>query len=152
MANEREMTVIIRILGPTDAALLDDVAADVFDHPVDPRSTADFLADSRHHLAVAVEDGHIVGMASAVHYVHPDKPPELWVNEIGVAATHRRKGLGRLLLEALFERGHSLGCGSAWVLTETSNTPARLFYAAAGGRESPEPIVMVEFDLSSRDR
>lgn len=74
------------------------------------------------------------------------------MNEIEVAPTHKRKGVGRLLLEALFERGHSLGCGTAWVLTETSNTPARLFYAAVGGRESPEPVVMIEFDLASSGR
>jgi hypothetical protein len=27
----------------------------------------------------------VVGFASAVHYVHPDKAPELWINEVGVA-------------------------------------------------------------------
>ena len=57
--------------------------------------TAEFLADSRHHLAVAVDEGRVVGMASAVHYVHPDKPPELWINEVGVAPTHRGLGIGR---------------------------------------------------------
>lgn len=150
MGNEREMSVTIRILGPTDATLLDDVAAEVFDYPIDARSTGEFLADPRHHLAVAVEKGQVVGMASAVHYVHPDKPPELWVNEIGVAPTHRRKGIGRLVLEALLERGHSLGCQSAWVLSEISDIQARHFYAAVGGQESPVPLVMVEFDLSGR--
>ena len=40
---------------------------------------------------------------SAVHYVHPDKlRPELWINEVGVAASHRRRGLGTRLLLAVF--------------------------------------------------
>ena len=86
-------------------------------------------------------------MASAVHYVHPDKPPELWINEVGVAPTHRGLGIGRRLLEALFERGRALGCRQAWVGTEASNTAARRLYAAAGGVEAPEPFVMVEFRL-----
>ena len=31
-----------------------------------------------------MDEEQIVGFASAVHYVHPDKPPELWINEMGV--------------------------------------------------------------------
>jgi aminoglycoside 6'-N-acetyltransferase I len=103
----------IRILGPGDSAVLDHVAEGVFDNAVDPRSTAEFPIDSRHHLAVAVADCQVVGMASAVHYVHPDKPRELWINEVGVAPTHRGLGIGRRLLDALFERGRSLGCRQA---------------------------------------
>src|SRR3954470_7212717 len=104
------MTPTVRILGSDESSVLDHVAPDVFDNPVHPRWTAEFLADSRHHLAVAIDEGEVVGMASAVHYVHPDKPPELWVNEVSVAPTHRAQGVGRRLLEALFERGRSLGC------------------------------------------
>ena len=137
----------IRILGAGESDVLANVAADVFDNAVDPRWTAEFLNDSRHHLAVAVEDGQVVGMASAVHYVHPDKPPELWINEVAVAPEHRRRGLGRRLLAALFARGRALGCRQAWVATEPANTAARRLYAAAGGEESPVPFLMVEFDL-----
>ncbi len=95
------MNPIIRILTPCDAPVLDRVAPCVFDHAVDPRWTSEFLADTRHHLAVAVDADQVVGMASAVHYVHPDKPPELWINEVAVAPTHRAQGIGRRLLEAL---------------------------------------------------
>jgi ribosomal protein S18 acetylase RimI-like enzyme len=144
------MQVEIRLLGPGDGAVLERVAPDVFDHPVDPRWNAQFLADPRHHLAVAVEGGVVVGMASAVHYVHPDKAPELWVNEVGVAATHRKRGIGKRLLAALFERGRELGCTAAWVLTEMENQEARALYAAAGGRETPERPVMFEFTLDGR--
>ena len=138
-------TIEIRILTQVDAPLLETVAPDVFDEPIDANWSAEFLADSRHHLAVAVEEGVIVGMASAVHYVHPDKPPELWINEVGVAETHRRRGLARRLLEALFERGRGLGCSEAWVLADQSNTTAHRLYESAGGRASPEPAIMFEF-------
>src|SRR6516165_10697843 len=97
----------IHILEPGDASVLDHVSPGVFENPIDPRWTAEFLADSRHHLAVAIDGNQVVGMASAVHYVHPDKPPELWINEVGVAPTHRAQGIGRRLLEALFERGRA---------------------------------------------
>ena len=130
----------IRLLGPGDDAVLDRVAPDVFDGPVQSRWAAEFLADDRHHLAVAVDDGLVVGMASAVHYVHPDKPPELWINEVSVAPTHRNRGIGTLLLDALFEHGRTLGCAKAWLLTEEENTAARRLYARAGGTEEERPV------------
>ena len=144
------MAIIIRVLGSDDTAVLEQVAVDVFDKEVDPRWSAEFLADPRHHLAVALDDGQVVGMASAVHYVHPDKPPELWINEVAVAPSHHRRGIGRQLLDALFARGRTLGCQEAWVLTEQNNAAARGLYGAVGGVEAPEPVVMVTFALATQ--
>lgn len=141
------MEIVVRLLGREELAVLDRVADDVFDGPVDPRWAAEFLADPRHHLAVAIAEGIVVGMASGVHYVHPDKPPELWVNEVGVAPTHQNQGLGRRLLRALFARGREVGCATAWVGTETSNAAARRLYQAVGGIEDTEPFVLVTFRL-----
>lgn len=144
------MAIIIRVLGSDDTAVLEQVAVDVFDNEVDPRWSAEFLADPRHHLAVALDDGQVVGMASAVHYVHPDKPPELWINEVAVAPSHHHRGIGRQLLDALFARGRTLGCQEAWVLTEQNNAAARGLYGAVGGVEAPEPVVMVTFALATQ--
>lgn len=139
----------IKLLRAGDEALLQTVAPDVFDDPLDGAATAEFLRDPRHHLAVAVADGVIVGFASAVHYVHPDKPaPELWINEVGVAPAHQGQGLGRQLMDALLTEARRLGCSEAWVLTERGNQAARRMYAAAGGVEAPLDLVMVEFDLT----
>ena len=144
------MPVTIRVLGPADAPVLQHVAAEVFDYPVDARWSAEFFADPRHHLAVAIDDesGQVVGMASGVHYVHPDKPPELWVNEVGVAPTHQRRGVGRQTLAALLAHGRALGCREAWVLTSYDNTAARRMYAAVGGVEEREPALMITFALA----
>ena len=142
----------IRVLHSNEAAVLDNVAPDVFDHGIDPRWLAEFFADPRHHLAVAIDDGRVVGMASGVHYVHPDKAPELWVNEVGVSETHRGQGIGRRLLAALLEHGAALGCHEAWVLTSPENTPAVRMYTAAGGVVGDEPTVMFTFPLRDRER
>jgi ribosomal protein S18 acetylase RimI-like enzyme len=136
----------VRLLGPDDGAVFDRVADGVFDGPVDPRWARAFLADARHHLVVALDGGVVVGMASAVDYVHPDKAPQLWINEIGVAPTHRRRGLGRRLLAALLAHGRALGCTEAWLGTEDDNLPARRLYEAAGG--APEPFVLYSFPLT----
>ena len=119
----------------------------MFDDPVDMRRTKEFLHDPRHHLAVAVDDGMVVGFVSAVHYIHPDKPaPELWINEVGVAESYRQRGVGKALLDLILAEGRKAGCWEAWVLTDESNTPAMRFYAASGGIASPD-IVMFSFPL-----
>jgi len=150
------MEPLIRMLGPGEEGVLRHVAPEVFDGPVNERWAVEFLRDSRHHLAVAIQaeedkPGLIVGMASAVHYIHPDKPPELWINEAGVAPSHQGRGLGRRLIQALLAHGRSLGCRQAWVLTEESNTAARRLYAAAGGVETPDRPVMFEFPLEDQE-
>jgi aminoglycoside 6'-N-acetyltransferase I len=142
----------IRIVAAADEALLTRVAQGVFDHDVSPALSREFLRDSRHHLAVAIEANMVVGFASGVHYVHPDKPVELWINEVGVAPSHQRQGLGRRLLAALFEKARELGCREAWVLTSPANLPAMRLYAAAGGRELSEPPAMFTFRLDATPR
>lgn len=134
----------VRLLGSNDLAVLGQVAVDVFDQPVDSAHWTEFLADPRHHLAVAIDDGVVVGFASAVHYVHPDKPPQLWINEVSVAPTHQRRGLARALLDALLTKGRALGCSEAWVLTDEENAAARAAYRSAGGEETTG-VVMVTF-------
>ena len=140
------MEIPVRLLSAGDEAVLEHVAPEVFDEAVRPALSAAFLHDPRHHLAVALDHGLVVGFASAVHYVHPDKPAELWINEIGVAPAYQRRGLGRRLMQALFVEGRCLGCEAAWVLAEGDDEPAQAFYHALGG--APAPAVMFTFDLS----
>ena len=139
------MTVEIRLLGAADEAVLARVGPEVFDHAVDAGLTRAFLDDPRHHMVVALDAGAVVGMCSAVDYVHPDKAPQLWINEIGVASTHRRRGVGRLLLDAMLAHGRRLGCTEAWLGTEPDNVPARALYESAGAQ--PEPFVLYAFPL-----
>jgi aminoglycoside 6'-N-acetyltransferase I len=137
--------VEIHILRRGDEARLEAVAADVFDRGIDAKLTAEFLADPRHHLVVAIDGGVIVGFASAVDYVHPDKPTELWINEVGVAESHRGRGIGKRIMAAMLEVARQLGCREAWVLTDRANEPAMRLYAAAGGTAAPRDQVMFTF-------
>lgn len=137
-----------KLLGVGDEAVLQSVAPDVFDDPIDPSAAAEFLADPRHHIAVAIDDGVVIGFVSAVHYVHPDKPqPELWINEVSVAETHRRQGIGRRMLDMMLSQAIRVGCSEAWVLTHGTNQAAMRLYASCDGIEADEDAVMFEFNL-----
>jgi ribosomal protein S18 acetylase RimI-like enzyme len=133
------------MLGRGDEAVLSRVAAGVFDHEIVAHRAVEFLQNPHHHLAVAIDAGVIVGFASGVDYLHPDKDAELWINEVGVAPTHQRQGVGQKVLRALLERAQERGCKEAWVLTSRSNPAALRLYASLGGRESSEDSVMFTF-------
>ena len=132
------MNIEIRVLRAGDDAVLSNVAPDVFDGPLDPAFTREFLADPRHHIAVAIDSGRVVGFASGVDYLHPDKAPEMWINEVAVAPTHRRRGLGKSLLRALFAVARQRRCGEAWVLTYRTNAAAMSLYASVDGMEGAD--------------
>lgn len=137
----------LHLLGRDDAHVLGKVAPNVFDHAVDPRWTREFLDDPRHHLIVALDGDLVVGMTSAIHYVHPDKPPAMWINELGVDEAYRNQGIGRRLIRAMVDHARAIGCTEAWVATEMTNAPARRVYQAAGGRQDKDDAVVYLFTL-----
>jgi len=139
----------IRILAAGDEDVLASVAQGVFDNPVDPDLAKDFLADPRHHIVVAIDGGVVVGFASGVDYVHPDKPREFWINEVGVAPTRRGRGLGKSVLRTLLDRARALGCREAWVLTETDNEAANALYVTLGGKTNAGEMRGYEFRLDT---
>ncbi len=141
------MTIDVRILTAGESDVLANVAPDLFDFAVDARLATEFLNDPRHHLAVALDQGVAVGFASGVHYVHPDKPSQLWINEVSVASSHQGQGIGKAVVNALLQHARLLGCEEAWVLTNRSNLAAMRLYASTGGTESVEDEVMFTFKL-----
>ena len=137
----------IKILDQKDWYILEHVAAEVFDFPVRSNLVKDFLSDPRHHIVVALDRGEVIGFASGVCYIHPDKDAELFINEVGVAPSYQRQGIGKRLLKALLEKGRELGCQEAWVGTESDNKAAWALYASVGARQDPTPFVLYSFSL-----
>jgi ribosomal protein S18 acetylase RimI-like enzyme len=138
----------LRILESGDEAILGHVADGVFDEALDPELVAEFLRDPRHHLIVAVDRGQVVGFASGVHYVHPDKRAQMFVNEVGVAPSHQGRGIGKAVVQTLLQHARRLGCEEAWVLTQRANDAAMRMYASAGGEQSLQEEVMFTFFLN----
>jgi ribosomal protein S18 acetylase RimI-like enzyme len=151
------MAIEIKVLQRGDDGILMNVVPEVFDNAIDPALTREFLEDPRHHIAVAIDAGLVIGFASGVHYLHPDKRPELWINEIAFAPTHRRRGLGKALLQLLFEVGRAHKCTVAWVLTDRGNTAAMALYSSLGGTEgaddsgTSDSTLGYTFDLADTD-
>lgn len=158
--SDSEPSVTLHLLTAATAHLLERVDEDVFDDPIRPESLRMFLANPMNHLVVAVvedaaepaSDGTVIGMASAISYVHPDKPLQLFINEVGVAERYRRHGIGTRLIEFLLERARTLGCTEAWVATEVGNSAARALYRASGGREDDERAVVYTYELAHVER
>lgn len=138
----------IQFITAENAAILERVDEDVFDHPVDAKSLAGFLANPSNLLVVATVDEVVVGMASGIAYLHPDKPLQLFINEVGVSGRFQRRGIATRLVNAMLERGRELGCTEAWVATEEGNTAARALYSSLGGVEDKERAIVYVYTLA----
>jgi aminoglycoside 6'-N-acetyltransferase I len=135
----------IRHVKPGDEALFDRVAVDVFDAPIDAGRLAAYLAEPGHHMLVALHQGEVVAQVAAVIHRHPDKPTELYIDEVGVTPALQRQGIARRMVAEMFALGRELGCEEAWVGTEPDNAAARALYESHGAKG--EPFVMYGYEL-----
>lgn len=139
------MEVEIRRVTSADVALFDRVADEVFDEPVDPKRLAAYLAEPGHLMLVALAGGEVVAQVAAIIHRHPDKPTELYIDEVGVAPAFQRQGIARRMLDEVMSLGKLLGCKEAWVGTEHDNLAAKALYESCGG--AAEPFVMYVYQL-----
>jgi ribosomal protein S18 acetylase RimI-like enzyme len=141
------MLIDIVHLNTTNAELLKDIAPEVFDHEINPQYLEAFLGDPRHIMYLAVDSRVVVGMASAVEYFHPDKPPQLWINEVGVALNYRKRGIGRQLVQKLVASAKDRGCVYAWLGTSTDNIAAQACFSSVPKVKASQPFLLYEWEL-----
>jgi aminoglycoside 6'-N-acetyltransferase I len=139
------MELEIRRVKPGDEPVFDRVAEAVFDEPIDPGRLAAYLAEPGHHMLVGLHAGEVVAQVAAVIHRHPDKPTELYIDEVGVTPALQRHGIARRMLDEMFALGKALGCEEAWVGTETDNGPARRLYESRGA--VADPFILYLFKL-----
>ena len=140
------MSIAYRLLGPGDAEVLDRVAEEVFDQPVRPDRARAFLSDATALMLVALDGDLVVGQCAAVLHRHPDKPTELYVDELGVSPAWQRRGIGAELMRRIFDEGRARGCEEAWLGTEPQNAAANALYAGLGG-DPAETFNLYRYDL-----
>lgn len=139
------MAIQLKRMRPGDELDFTDIAPDVFDEPIHPQRLEAYLLDPGHLMVLALEDGIVVGQCAAVIHRHPDKPTELYIDEVGTASTHLRQGIATRLVDAMFAWGRELGCREAWLGTELDNLEANGLYVKVGGKS--ETMVYYEFKL-----
>ncbi|MEQ1769926.1 MAG: GNAT family N-acetyltransferase [Devosia sp.] len=116
-----------RILAGDEAAFA-SIAPDVFDEPVLPLRLHDYLRQPGHLMVLAFEGNLVIGQCAAVIHRHPDKPTELYVDEVGTASTHRRQGVAKAMMNEMFAWGREYGCAEAWLGTDLDNVEANGLY------------------------
>ena len=136
---------MVRPLGPGDEAVLRGLALDgqryeeagsveADEVPLESADASAFLSDDRTHLLVAFADGEPVGFVVVNELLHRHTFTRLLlVYDIGVAVEHRRRGVGRDLLDAVRALAVERGIPEGFVLSEATNTAAMALYAVAGG-------------------
>lgn len=129
------MAVTIRRLGPDDLALLMAVDEGLFDRPVDPVQARAFLGDANCEIVLAFEGREAVGLVSASVLLHPDKPPVMFINEVGTRESHQGRQIALRLMRAMFDIARARGCVGIWLATEPDNIPALGLYRKLGGEE-----------------
>ena len=126
------------------------LGADIFDNPVQQAQLDAFVADPGHILVFATDKTRVIGMASGVVMLHPDKQPMFFINEVGVNEDMRKQGIGGKLSQRLMELARARGCKGIWLATEPDNVEARALYRKLDARET-EGIVVYDWDGAMDD-
>jgi GNAT superfamily N-acetyltransferase len=113
---------------------------------LDSRAARRILAEPNVHLLVAFEGDEPVGFLVAHELLRPfGDPVRLFVREVRVRTERRHEGIGRRLLEALWDVGRERDAGTAFALADAGDREALAFYRAAGGRPSGRELVVIRF-------
>ena len=134
----------MRLLAPGDEDVVRELAT--YDGPGDPQA---LLADPRTLMLVAFDADRPVGFVLAHELPRRhDHPAQLFVYEVDVAGSHRRRGIGTVLLRRLARLARERGIPAGFVLTEPDNGAANALYRGAGGATSQ---VTVQWDFTYTD-
>lgn len=97
-----------------------------------PRPPTDVVAEQAPtRLSVTLPDGSARGAATL-------DADWLCVHSLGVAESHRRQGLARLVLAELLDWGAAAGAQTVWLHVELDNAPALALYGSLGFRSHHE--------------
>jgi ribosomal protein S18 acetylase RimI-like enzyme len=88
---------------------------------------------NRDSIIFAANDGQIAGFTQLYPSFSSVSMQRIWIlNDLFVAATHRRKGIARLLLETAKQYAQSTGAVRISLATQISNISAQSLYKSLG--------------------
>jgi len=101
------------------------------------------LADDAFIALCAMEDDAIVGGLAAYELKKFEQArSELYIYDLAVAATHRRRGIATALIESVCEIASARGAWTVFVQADADDGPAVALYSGLGERE-----YVLHFDL-----
>jgi ribosomal protein S18 acetylase RimI-like enzyme len=97
---------------------------------------------------VAVDGPDVQGWCWGYLLVRPDRTSMLYLHNLEVAESFRRRGIGRELLRSFMDAGAQLGAGKMFLTTGRDNRAARRLYESMGaGPATQGPTVNYWFPL-----
>lgn len=100
---------------------------DNFSTPWSKESIREAISKPLYHMFTAKEDGKVVGYAGA--YMAAD---ELNITNVVVDASYRRRGIGRMLMQAIVNLAQRQRLSSIYLEVRASNEAARALYREIG--------------------
>lgn len=82
---------------------------------------------------VAVDGSEIAGWCWGYNLVRPDDSSMLYLHQLEVDETYRRRGIARDLMTTFMTAGATSGATKMFLTTAADNTPARTLYESLGG-------------------
>lgn len=148
------MSPEIHQIGPDDVALMDgllDVFGEAFDEPETygaNRPRAEYLrrllASDAFIALVAVESGGVVGGLAAYELrKFEQERSEIYVYDLAVRQTHRRRGIATSLMREVCGVGRDRGAHVVFVQADCGDEPATALYTSLGEREE-----VLHFDIA----
>ena len=134
------MAIVIHSVTVDNADLLARVAEEVFDREIIPDRLGAFLAAPGHVMFVAVDDQEVVGQIRGMVHLQPDRASDLYIDNLGVAPSHKRRGIATMLIAALIAWAKAQGCISVWLATETDNDEAMGLYGMLQFERKPSEL------------
>lgn len=105
------------------------------------------LARDDFHAVAALHDGEIIGGLTAYELVmYTEAATELFIYEVGVAAAHRRQGVGCALIEFARELCRTRGLSALYVPAMADDARAVAFYEATGLKRENVAWFVQEFN------
>ena len=128
----------IRLAQEADAPQLYELARMFNDttHPDSPKDIADYLRNTDDIVCVAEDADVLMGFCGGRLNRHLSfKEPIVDITELFVKESHRKKGLGKLLLDHIEAEFSKRGFNRIRILVKADNEAARKFYTAQGYAE-----------------
>ncbi len=112
-----------------------------------------FLTGPNHHLLIAYDGDEPLGMVTGVEMACPDKGTEMFLYDLNIAESGRRRGVGRALIAALARLARERGCCGTRLLGERDSAATWAADARTPAhRDDEDATILLSWPFSDPDQ